>query len=201
MTRGRDQKPSSISRLLSERERRSRGAGNPEQSQSDGAGIADAGATIGGSGGGLFQGLTEIVEKVVELAENGEQEFADEVTREFVTKNETVGNAAFGYRIRVGLGGSESDQTEEAPIAEPKEPLIDVHDEASEIAVTAQFPGLRSEDLIVEVHGRMLQIKTLCAQRFTKTVTLPARPDPESLQVRCENGILDIRMKKLQASS
>lgn len=207
MPRSKDQQPSSISRLLSERDRRTRS--EAQQGNNDTPGPEAGTAGFGAAVEGLVQGLSEIVEKVVELADKDEAEVEDQNTREFTTENGTLGKATFGYRVRMGLGGaeaggfgsSENDHTDAVPVAEPPDPLIDIHDEADEIALTAQLPGVRSEDLVVELEGTALLITSLGAQRFAKTVVLPALPDPDSLTVDCENGILDVRMKKARASS
>jgi HSP20 family protein len=84
-----------------------------------------------------------------------------------------------------------------------------------EVLVRAEVPGLTEDDLEVEVLGRTLSLKgervhevaegehRLHRERpvgeFFRTLELPFRVDPESVEARLAHGVLEIRMRRPEA--
>ena len=90
---------------------------------------------------------------------------------------------------------------ERAKAAQPdvetvREPLVDVHDEARRIVVTAELPGVQIEDVMVQIDGRTLVIETHSAKRFRSVVTLPADVEVGTLATTLRNGILQASVDK-----
>ena len=93
---------------------------------------------------------------------------------------------------------------------------MDVYDTPSEVVVSCEIPGLENkEDLNIDIDGNMLTISGTVNQsnefkeeeiyrkerfsgRFQRTVTLPAHVQPEGTRATYKNGILEIRMPKVQ---
>lgn len=90
-------------------------------------------------------------------------------------------------------------------------PEIEVHEHDGEIVVRADLPGLKSEDVQVEVADQVLTIqgerKQECAEEregwhrtecrygsFFRSIPLGEGIDPEKVQARFEDGVLEIRM-------
>jgi HSP20 family protein len=88
---------------------------------------------------------------------------------------------------------------------------LDVEDTGNEVVVRAEAPGFEKEDFDVEISNGLLTIKAERKQgdkekeggngyserRFLRTVTLPAGADPDKVEARYRNGILEVHLGKL----
>ena len=92
-------------------------------------------------------------------------------------------------------------------------PRTDVYEEDEHIVLDMELPGMRQEDLNLTLEGNML---TICGERkieqerkrdrydriersygnFSRTFTLPATVDQNSVEAKYENGILHVSMTK-----
>jgi HSP20 family protein len=92
-------------------------------------------------------------------------------------------------------------------------PAMDLVEEGQEFVLRADLPGLGEDDVKVEVDDDML---TVSGQRrsehgdrkegcyrveraygsFSRSLTLPDGIDPESIEARFENGVLEVRIPK-----
>jgi HSP20 family protein len=154
--------------------------------------------------GGLIKGLGDLVERLSELAEKGESEINEQ--REFELKG--LGEKArgvYGFSVRTGIGGIPRVQrfgniraTESGPeVAEAREPLVDMFDEADELVVVAELPGVDEADILVEVRDDVLVLETTGDRKFAKELLLSCVVDPAQVQRTYRNGILEIRLKKV----
>lgn len=103
------------------------------------------------------------------------------------------------YHIGTSAGRHPQAKPEKpAEPAEPVEPPLDVFDEAGEVTVIADVPGISLEDLDVEIKDHVLSISTRPTARraYKKTVRLTGDVDADSLEANCRNGVLDIRLRK-----
>lgn len=93
---------------------------------------------------------------------------------------------------------------------------IDIHETNSEVVATCDLPGLeKKEDVHIDVQGNMLTIAGVINRthevkdeqmhrqerfygRFQRSVPLPAAIDEEGIKASYRNGVLEIRMPKLQ---
>lgn len=94
-------------------------------------------------------------------------------------------------------------------------PDVHVLRKDNEVRVRAEVPGVAEDDLEVEVLGDTLTLKGkrlaevaegerwLHRERpvgeFFRTLKLPFRVDPESVQARLDHGVLEIRMVRPEA--
>jgi len=157
-------------------------------------------------GGGFLSGLTNLIEKLGELAEKGKEL---QGLKEF-GKDEMKG--VYGFTIRTNLRGSESgsgvkvepfgnvrtdEKTGRATVHEVIEPPIDIFEEPSHIMVIAELPGIGPEDLAIEVHDDILTIKAEHGdKKYEKEVLLPAAFTPEQMTQTCRNGMLEIKFQR-----
>ena len=81
-------------------------------------------------------------------------------------------------------------------VAEVREPMVDVFDEADEIVLVVEMPGANEEDVTVELHGDVLIMETAGDRRYAREVLLPASVDAASMEKTYRNGILHIKLKK-----
>jgi HSP20 family protein len=89
-------------------------------------------------------------------------------------------------------------------------PPVDVHETEEEYLVKLDLPGVKSEDVNVEVNENVLSISGLrladetgTAQlverpygTFTRTLTLPQGVDSDSIEAGYHDGVLELRIPK-----
>src|SRR5215831_1131784 len=67
----------------------------------------------------------------------------------------------------------------------------------SEIVVTVELPGARENEIKVEQRDALLAIESQGERRYAKEVLLPGAIDGNSLQKKYNNGVLEIRARKV----
>ena len=93
--------------------------------------------------------------------------------------------------IRRGRGGKPE-------IREEIEPLVDVIEHDDEIWVVAELPGVEKDKIKVRATEDRLVIKAEGERKYYKVVELPARVDPKSARASYRNGVLEVKLKKLE---
>jgi HSP20 family protein len=95
-------------------------------------------------------------------------------------------------------------------------PPINIWLGENSVVVTAELPGVRREDVNISLQDDVLTLEgsrqPLLKQQdvkwhrreraygtFTRTVQLPFRVDPDKVQARYTNGILEIELERLEA--
>lgn len=85
---------------------------------------------------------------------------------------------------------------DQARVREPK-PLMDILEEKNEVIVVAEFVGFKKENLKTQVKNQRLTLSADTLDRkYYKSLNLPTRVIPNTLRVRCKNGVLEIRLRK-----
>lgn len=97
-------------------------------------------------------------------------------------------------------------------------PSLEVVERKTEIEVSIEVPGIRKQNLNVDLRGDELSItgksekrttssdelvllNERCSGSFKRTVNLPAKVEPNSVQAFLRDGILNIVMKKQDTPS
>jgi len=89
-------------------------------------------------------------------------------------------------------------------------PPVDVHETENEYLVTIDLPGVKSEDVNIEINDNVLSIsgarvadETGAAQlverpygTFARTLSLPQGVDSDSIQASYHDGVLELRIPK-----
>ena len=89
-------------------------------------------------------------------------------------------------------------------------PLVDVHESEEDYLVKVDLPGVRADDVSVEVNDNVLSIsgsraadETGQAQlverpygSFVRTLTLPQGVDSDSIEAGYQDGVLELRIPK-----
>jgi HSP20 family protein len=164
--------------------------------------------------GGLFKGLGDLIDVLGELAEKGETEITrtGEINFGGTEGKKPAGEGGekkglrgvYGLTVRTGVGGIPRVErfgniraTEEGPVVEEvREPLVDVFDEAQEIVIVAELPGVSEEDVRVEVQEDIVALEAAGQRKYAKEILLPAPVIASSLQKTYKNGILEVRLRK-----
>jgi len=98
-------------------------------------------------------------------------------------------------------------------------PSIDTHETDKEVIASCDIPGLeKKEDVTIRIDRHMLTVGGIVkrvhevqsehmhrqerfAGRFQRSVQLPAKVSAEGVRATYKNGVLEIRMPKLQADT
>jgi HSP20 family protein len=98
-------------------------------------------------------------------------------------------------------------------------PNVDIHETENEVVATCDIPGLeKKEDVDIDVNNNMLTISGTVNRvnevkeenmhrrerfvgRFQRSVALPSRVNTEGVKATYKNGVLEIRMPKMQGDN
>jgi HSP20 family molecular chaperone IbpA len=117
------------------------------------------------------------------------------------------GVASYGLRVgsipprgpagTSGAGLQAEVRKRKAPDVEgAREPLVDMFDESHDVIVTAELPGVRSEDIRVTLTDGELLIETMGNRRYRSILTVPVSVSTSRPVHALRNGILEIRLAK-----
>jgi HSP20 family protein len=167
--------------------------------------------------GGLFKGLSELMDSLGALAQTGEElqhsaGQSGEVRRSGTFQVKGLGDKArgvYGFSVRTGIGGAPQVErfgniraTDDGPeVSDVREPLEDLFDEGQELLVVFELPGVSESEIAVELHGDILSLTTNGQRKYAKELLLPSAVQADSLRTTYRNGILELRLTKLQPSA
>lgn len=152
--------------------------------------------------GGLFKGISNLLDLVGNLAEAGENMNR---TGEFKVGDNEKMQGVYGFSIRTGLGGMPKvesfgniRESDAGPVvADTREPIVDVFDEGDKMLIVAELPGVAKKEIKVEVNGDVVALTTTGARKYAKEVLLPAAAkEDEEMSVTYNNGVLEVRLTK-----
>jgi HSP20 family protein len=165
------------------------------------------GEESGTSFGGIFKGLADLVGKLGELAEKGEElKKAGEL---HATHKDIKG--VYGFSVKMGLGdqGDQKIKVEpfgnvrrdatsgETVVQEIREPVADVFEEKGYTLVVAEIPGISAKDVRLEVKDDLLTIHAERGEKkYRKEILLPRSYPRDRMKISCNNGILEIKCGK-----
>jgi HSP20 family protein len=153
--------------------------------------------------GGILEGFTDLVEKLGELAEKGEQ-LSKSGEIKWKGKGEDL-KGVMGFSVKMGLGGEgikmepfgnigKDVKTGEPVVQEVREPVVDIFEEEEYTLVLAEMPGISAEDVRIEVKDDLLSIYAEKREKkYSKEVLLPRNYPKEKMLISCNNGILEIK--------
>lgn len=154
--------------------------------------------------GGILGGLGSLMEKLGDLAEKGE---------ELQKLKEIQGDrfrGVVGFTIKSGIGGDRGSynvepfgnvgrdaQTGKATVREILEPVVDVVEENDHVLVVAEMPGIRDEDVKIELDEDILTIDAeRGTKKYHKEVLLPSPSTIDKLTRTCRDGVFEIRLAR-----
>ncbi|MBM4275940.1 MAG: Hsp20/alpha crystallin family protein [Deltaproteobacteria bacterium] len=152
--------------------------------------------------GGLFKGLADLIEKLGELAEKGEQ-----LKKSGEFQHRDV-KGVYGFSVKMGLGEKgdhevkvepfgnvrRDEKSGETVVQEIREPVVDVFEEKDHTLVVAEMPGISTGDVHLEVKDDLLTIYAEKKdKKYRKEILLPRNYPLEKMKMSCNNGILKIR--------
>lgn len=141
----------------------------------------------------------------------------DDLMRDAVEGNSTDNSSkkplVFGFSVTTGPDGipkfedfsnntiepfsSSRNETKEATIETSREPLTDVNETDSDIAITVELPGVSKEDIDINVTETRVEVKVDTeARNYFKAIDLSCEVQTKSSKATYTNGILDLVLKK-----
>lgn len=154
--------------------------------------------------GGILKGLGHFIDTIADM-EQGEKK-QKEASSE-INIGGKKGKMMYGFSVKLGdLGKTEFTefgnirQTKEGPVFdEVREPLVDIFEEAKEIKVVVEMPGVEEEDIQIEVKDSKIILHAVRGERkYEKEIDLPTRVSNEKPVTSYKNGILTISLLKGQ---
>jgi HSP20 family protein len=157
--------------------------------------------------GGLFKGLSNLMDAAVQLAEKGESlSKSGEIHFSGLDKLKGLKDlkGVYGVRISTLSNGRPSirpfGNIKKSPtgpvVEETREPLVDVFDEADSIQIVAEMPGVSQPDIEVDVNGDIVHISASSgARKYQKELLLSRAVQADDMTWTYQNGILEILIK------
>lgn len=158
--------------------------------------------------GGLFGGLGDLIEKLTELAEKGEEL---KKTQEFSTDlNGKEMKGVYGFNVRFGIGKDKksdfkvepfgnikADKKKGVSVEEIREPMVDVIEEDDHFLILAEMPGIAADDVKIEINDDIVELSAENGERkYRKEILLTVACENRA-QVNCNNGVVEIRCRKI----
>ena len=159
----------------------------------------------------LIGGLVKGLEKFIDLAEKVE-EAGGEIKRKGEIKGKEGVKGIYGFSIRSGIGGKPKIQTfgnikgvkekekgkPEFKVTETREPIVDVFNEKDHVLVVAELPGVSEDSISLDLKGDILTLEAGDEKRkYSKEILLPAKVDFKGREENFNNGVLEIKLKKI----
>ncbi len=112
----------------------------------------------------------------------------------------------YGFSMRVGPDGKphvEEFGNATRPVVNQeealREPLTDVIEEADQVKVIVELPGVEKDDIKLSTTENTLDINVDTEHhRFSKEVSLPCDVNPDSANASYKNGVLEISLDRLK---
>jgi len=146
---------------------------------------------------GLLANLHQVVNSVQQLAGSGVQKVRKGVFPEgtglhgiySLTVKADLGRPALSIEIGnpVQQSGSHTGLT----------PATEIVEEAEQIRIMAELPGIAPEDVKVDLDGEKVKISAEKGSRkYSQVVALPFAPVPGKVSHACRDGVLEIKILK-----
>lgn len=156
--------------------------------------------------GSLFGGLSNLIEQVQALAEHADQAEGEINKSGEFGDNRVRGVYGFSVKTATGKKGPsmepfgnihKDEKTGRVVVEEIREPMTDVFDEANEVVVVSEVPGITHGDVQLELHDDILLFSAERGPtKYRKEILLPAAFPEDKMNYACHNGILEIRFSK-----
>lgn len=153
--------------------------------------------------GGLVDGMEKLFDLAGKLKEAG-----DEVAKEGeidLSKIKKGMKAMYGISLKATVGGKPVVETfgnikpgaKGAVVSEEREPIVDIFDEKDEVVIVAEMPGIKKEDIKLELKENILSILAKGPDRkYKKDVAIPKGTKGKISKHSYQSGILKVIIKK-----
>ncbi|MFX0140352.1 MAG: archaeal heat shock protein Hsp20, partial [Candidatus Hodarchaeota archaeon] len=160
-----------------------------------------------------FQRLfKDIFERIVDNLPSEFQNLSPEdIMKEFTKYKGKFGfPIMYGFNINIGPDGKPTidsfgnlkakPYSGEPEVKKVREPLTEVNEEGDQIIVICEMPGVTKDDIEIKADPRELTISTKTKDKgrnYYKVVKLPSTINTDHARARYTNGILEVKLKKI----
>jgi len=156
--------------------------------------------------GGIFKGIGNLIDLATKLQQEGKSEFSR--TGEIKGLGSKEAKGVYGFSIKLGGLAGESPQVETfgnikrdekgAPVVEEvREPMVDVFEEADQVSIVAEIPGVDEKKIKIAVKDDILELEAEDTdKKYHKEILLPSKVKKETLRSTYKNGVLEITLTK-----
>lgn len=165
----------------------------------------------------FFKDIEDMFHEIEKMMEHEFEDFQEKVPKEFIKERKLsdgstvreLGPFVHGYSVKIGSDGKpdiqEFGNLKKAPggtkVKEEREPLVDVVDNADEIRVVVELPGVEKSDIKLYGTDDSLTISVDTSQyKYYKEVELPAKIRTKEARSTYKNGVLEVVIPKLEPS-
>ena len=157
----------------------------------------------------------QIFEKVSENLPANFQDLSPEDIRKELMKNKDKfgfkGPFLYGFNVNIGPDGKptvdsfgnlkqKAGEPEKHEVDDVRKPLIEVDEQGINIIVIAEMPGVTKKDIELKATSHSLTISTKNSEfgrNYYKEIELPAAINSDYAKARYQNGILEVKLKKI----
>lgn len=83
------------------------------------------------------------------------------------------------------------------PADEARKPLVDLQEDATHVAITAELPGVETDDIELRAKEEEIVVSVDDPDnRFFKRIDMPTAVEPRTTQATYKNGVLDVQVEK-----
>jgi HSP20 family protein len=116
-------------------------------------------------------------------------------------------NHIHGFSIKIGPDGkpriqefnNRQPQQNEPEISDDPEPLVDLIEEANKLVVLAALQGVEKDDIDLRITENCLTVSVDAADfEWYNELKLPTKVDPKSACASYKNGVLEVKMNKVE---
>ena len=149
-----------------------------------------------------FNDLYDELEKLGDLIDETMQKALDD-SKDTPTKR----NRFKGFSVKIGPEGkprirefnNRQPRQAESEVSDDPEPLVDIIEEGETVIVLAALPGVNKDDIGLRLTENALTFSVDAADfEWYNELKLPARVNPKSARASYKNGVLEIKVKKLE---
>jgi len=150
-----------------------------------------------------FNDLYDELEKLGDLIDETMQKAFDDPSKDTPTKR----NRFKSFSVKIGPEGkprirefnNHQPRQAESEVSDDSEPLVDVIEEGETVIVLVALPGVNKDDIDLRLTENNLTFSVDAADfEWYNELKLPARVNPKSARASYKNGVLEIKVKKLE---
>jgi HSP20 family protein len=150
-----------------------------------------------------FNDIYDELEKLGDLIDETMQKAFDNPSKDTPTKRDRFK----GFSVKIGPDGkpkiqefnSRQPQQPESEVSDDPEPLVDIIEEGETVVVLVALPGVDKDDIDLRITGDTLTFSVDAVDfEWYDELKLPARVNPKSVRASYKNGVLEIKVKKVE---
>ncbi|MFX0141706.1 MAG: archaeal heat shock protein Hsp20 [Candidatus Hodarchaeota archaeon] len=134
----------------------------------------------------------------------------EEIRREFMRNKEKFGPIIYGFNLNIGPDGKPiidsfgnirtKPYSGGSRVEKTREPLVEINEQPDQIIIIAEMPGIMRDEIELKATSRSLTISATsptAGRNYYKEIELPSAINSDYAKARYSNGILEVKLKKI----